>query len=191
MTWKTQKEICAIAENSDWWTFNRCNRCTFLTCAHPGRHGCVQTWVCRGDGRWSPPERPWDGTPAEGSCDSPRGTDAPLAGGSRSWRSERASGPAPYHTPRWTAWTAEGRTHTNTVTVGAEHTAASLHITCEKDIRTAEEERKQQQEHHPINSRSSNLMKELLYRRSNEASLAAKSGQKTCPGHISTQHQKK
>lgn len=81
-------------------------------------------------------------------------------------------------------------THTNTVTVGAEHTAASLHITCEKDIRTAEEERKQQQEHHPINSRSSNLMKELLYRRSNEASLAAKSGQKTCPGHISTQHQK-
>ncbi len=125
MTWKTQKEICAIAENSDWWTFNRC---TFLTCAHPGRHGCVQTWVCRGDGRWSPPERPWDGTPAEGSCDSPRGTDAPLAGGSRSWRSERASGPAPYHTPRWTAWTAEGRnTHEHSYCRSRTHRCITPH----------------------------------------------------------------
>lgn len=73
---------------------------------HLERCDCGQIWGCPGDGRWSRPGNLWAGSPAGASCGNPPSTGEPLAGGSRSWRSGRASGPAPYRTPQWTAWRA-------------------------------------------------------------------------------------
>lgn len=73
---------------------------------HLERRGCGRTWGCPGDGRWSRPGSRWAGSLAVASCGSRPGTGEPLAGGSRSWRSERAWCPSLYHTPQWRAWRA-------------------------------------------------------------------------------------
>lgn len=81
-------------------------RCSQQHQNHLERRGCGRTWGCPGDGRWSRPGSRWAGSLAVASCGSRPGTGEPLAGGSRSWRSERAWCPWLYHTPQWRAWRA-------------------------------------------------------------------------------------